>query len=66
VLQERSPYMADFRIFRFEKLDAFVPEVMSWFAREPSLEAVLLTKSGSNRSPIEGIVTQWDAARYTS
>lgn len=64
VLPERDPYKKDMPIYHFEKLDAYLPEVMSWFVEQPVLEAVLLTKSGTNRTPIEGIVTQWDSARY--
>jgi hypothetical protein len=29
------------------------------------LEVVLLTQRGTKSSEIEGIVTQWDAARFT-
>jgi len=64
VLEEKDPFKKGMLTFSFARLDASVPEVMSWFAREPSLEAVLLTSTGKNSAPIEGIVTQWDAARY--
>jgi hypothetical protein len=37
---------------------------MGLFQRQPALEVVLLTESGGKNTPIEGIVTQWDAARY--
>lgn len=62
VLHEREP---DERvIFRMERLDAPEEEVMGLFQRQPALEVVLLTESGGKNKPIEGIVTQWDAARY--
>jgi len=62
VLRERE---SDQRvIFRFERLDAPEEEVMGLFQRQPALEVVLLTESGGKNKPIEGIVTQWDAARY--
>ena len=51
-------------IFRFERLNASEEEVMGLFQRQPTLEVVLLTESGGKNKPIEGIVTQWDAARY--
>jgi predicted transcriptional regulator len=62
LLREREP---DPRVlFRFERLDASEEEVMGLFQRQPALEVVLLTQSGGKNTPIEGIVTQWDAARY--
>ena len=66
VLKEKDPFMRGMSVFRFETLDAPVEEVMGRFSTERALEVVLLTKCGTNRSPIEGIVTQWDAARYAN
>lgn len=51
-------------IFRFAGLDAPETEVMSLFSIHPELEVVLLTESGNRNDPLEGIITQWDAARY--
>jgi len=34
------------------------------FSTEPALEAILLTSDGSKNTTIQGIITQWDAARY--
>jgi predicted transcriptional regulator len=62
VLREREPDAGV--IFRFERLEAPEEEVMGFFQRQPALEVVLLTESGGKNTPIEGIVTQWDAARY--
>jgi hypothetical protein len=56
--------MRGIQIFHFEKLDAPVEDVMGRFSREAALEVILLTRSGSKDNPLEGIVTQWDAARY--
>jgi hypothetical protein len=39
-------------------------EVMGMFQKHPALEVVLLTPDGRQGTQIEGIVTQWDAARY--
>ena len=64
VLKEKDPYLKDMAIFYFEKLDAPVQEVMGRFSAKPALEAVLLTINGNGNAPIEGIITQWDAARY--
>jgi predicted transcriptional regulator len=51
-------------IFDFRRLDAPEDEVMGLFQQRPALEVVLLTASGEQDTPIEGIVTQWDAARF--
>jgi predicted transcriptional regulator len=64
VLKEKDPYLRGIPIFHFEKLDAPVEEVMARFSAEPALEAILLTSGGGKETAIEGIVTQWDAARY--
>lgn len=64
VLKEKDPFLRDIPIFHFEKLEAPVEEVMGRFSAEPALEAILLTSGGGKDTPIEGIVTQWDAARY--
>ena len=64
VLKEKDPFLKDIAIFHFEKLDAPVQEVMGRFAAQPALEVVLLTDSGTGNTPIKGIITQWDAARY--
>jgi predicted transcriptional regulator len=63
VLKERDPFLRGIPIFHFEKIDAPVEEVMGRFSAEPALEAILLTSGGGKDTPIEGIVTQWDAAR---
>lgn len=63
VLKEKDPTTKGIAIFQFECLDAPVEEVMGLFSR-PMLEVVLLNKSGDKHTPIEGIITQWDAARY--
>jgi CBS domain-containing protein len=64
VLMEKDPYLRGIPIFHFEKLDAPMEEVMGRFSVEPALEVILLTNSGRKDTPIEGIITQWDAARY--
>ena len=51
-------------IFRFMSPDTPEQEVMGLFQRQPTLEVVMLTESGVGNSPLVGIVTQWDAARY--
>jgi predicted transcriptional regulator len=51
-------------IFRFVRLDASEQEVMGMFQRQPALEVVMLTESGDGNTPLGGILTQWDAARY--
>ena len=66
VLKEKDPYMRGIAVFRFAALDDPEVEVMARFATEQALEVILLTSCGTNRSPIEGIVTQWDAARYAN
>jgi len=65
VLEEKDPYLRGIHIFRFERIDACVEDVMGRFAAEPMLEAVLLTRSGDKSTSLEGIITQWDAARYS-
>jgi CBS domain-containing protein len=64
VLKEKDPFLRGIPIFHFEKLEAPVEEVMGRFSAEPALEAILLTSGGDKDTPIEGIITQWDAARY--
>lgn len=64
VLKEKDPFLQGVPIFCFAQLDAPVAEVMGRFSAERALEVVLLTASGRKDTPIEGIVTQWDAARY--
>lgn len=64
VLREKESDRKQIPIFRFESLEEPEAEVMGLFMRHPMLEVVLLTASGAKTSPIEGIVTQWDAARY--
>jgi predicted transcriptional regulator len=64
VLKEKDPDLRGIAIFHFARLDAPSDEVMSRFSTEPALEAILLTQSGNKATPIEGIITQWDAARY--
>lgn len=65
LLKDKDPFLRGITVFRFARPTEPAEEVMSLFANEPALEAVLLTQTGNRRSPIEGIVTQWDAARYT-
>ena len=64
VLKEKDPYLRGIPIFHFEKLDTPLAEVMGRFSAEPALEVILLTSGGGKDTPIEGIITQWDAARY--
>jgi CBS domain-containing protein len=65
VLRQKESDRRGIPIFRFMQLDAPEPEVMGLFIKYPALEVVLLTKTGKRDSEIEGLVTQWDAARYT-
>jgi CBS domain-containing protein len=62
VMKEREPDRPV--VFDFQRLDAPEEDVMGLFQRKPALEVVLLTASGGKNTPIDGIVTQWDAARY--
>ncbi len=64
VLREKGPYRKAAHPFRFERLGAPLVEVMSLFALSPTLEVVLLTESGNKGEQIEGIITEWDAARF--
>ena len=64
VLKEKDPTTKGIAFFRFRCLHAPLEEVMGLFSIEPTLEVVLLTQSGSKRTQIESIITQWDAARY--
>lgn len=64
LLKEKDPFLRGLPIFHFERLDSPVEEVMGRFSIEPALEVILLTQSGSKHTPLEGIITQWDAARY--
>jgi predicted transcriptional regulator len=64
LLKEKDPFLRGIPIFHFERLDASLEEVMGQFAARPMLEVVLLTESGTCGPAIEGIITQWDAARY--
>ena len=64
LLHEKDPFLRGIPIFHFERLDAPVEEVMGRFSVEPALEVILLTDSGNKDTPIKGIITQWDAARY--
>jgi hypothetical protein len=66
VLKEKDPFLRGIPIFCFAKPDAPVEEVMGRFANQPALEVVLLTASGRKDGPLEGIVTQWDAARFAT
>jgi predicted transcriptional regulator len=66
VLKEKDPTTMGISIFRFKSLDSPTEEVMGLFAIEPTLEVVLLTQSGNKHTRIEGIITQWDAARYSN
>lgn len=64
LLNEKDPFLKGIAIFHFERLDSPLEEVMSRFSIEPALEVVLLTRNGGKDTPLEGIVTHWDAARY--
>lgn len=64
VLREKDPFRKGMPAFCFARVKMPVAEVMSWFALQPGLQVVLLTESGNKKTAIEGIVTQWDAARY--
>ncbi len=64
LLKEKDPSLRGIAIFHFEKLDAPVEEVIGLFSLEPVLEVILLTQSGTKHTPLEGIITQWDAARF--
>ena len=66
VVTEKDPTMTGIPIFRFISLDTPEDEAIATFATEQALEVLLLTASGTKHTPIEGIITQWDAARYTS
>lgn len=66
LLKEKDPFLRDIPIFCFAKPDVPVEEVMGRFSNQPALEAVLLTASGRKDTPLEGIVTQWDAARFAT
>jgi len=64
LVKEKDPFLRGIPIFYFERLDSPVERVMSRFSIEPALEVILLTQSGTKHTPLEGIITQWDAARY--
>jgi hypothetical protein len=64
VLRQKESDRRNIPIFRFMPLDAPEAEVMGLFITYPAQEVVLLTKTGKRDAEIEGIVTQWDAARY--
>ena len=64
VLRQKESDRRNIPIFRFMPLDAPEAEVMALFIKHPDQEVVLLTKTGKTDAEIEGIVTQWDAARY--
>jgi CBS domain-containing protein len=64
VVAEKDPDQGTLCIFTFAKLSDPVGEVMGKFAVHRALEVVLLSSSGTGNTPLEGIVTQWDAARY--
>jgi predicted transcriptional regulator len=66
VLKEKDPFLRGIPIFCFVKLDVSTEEVMGKFSNQPALEAVLLTASGRKDGPLEGIVTQWDAAGFAT
>lgn len=52
------------QVFDFRRLDDPEQEVMGLFQQRAGLEVVLLTESGGRDKPLQGIITQWDAARY--
>ncbi len=64
VLNEKDPSLRGIPILHFEKLNKPVHEIMGRFSAEPALEVILLTNSGRKDTPLEGIITQWDAARH--
>lgn len=62
VMTEREQDRA--AIFQFRGFNDAEEEVMGLFHQHPGLEVVLLTENGEPDTPIGGIITQWDAARY--
>lgn len=53
------------QIFCFVRSDQPIDEVMALFSLRPMLEVVLLTATGkSGTEALQGIVTEWDAARF--
>lgn len=64
VVREKDPFLRDVAVFCFARMDTPVEDVMGRFAKLRALEVVLLTPNGRSKSGIEGIVTQWDAARF--
>jgi predicted transcriptional regulator len=64
VLREKDPFRKGIPIFKFVSVDSPIEEVMGLFAARPMLEAVFLSENGHRTHQIEGIITQWDAARY--
>lgn len=64
LLREKDPWIEKGSIHQFSSLKTPLTEVMGLFSHFPTLEAVLLTKTGGSSAAIEGIVTQWDAARF--
>lgn len=66
MLKEKAPFLRGIPIFAFAKLNVPIEEVMRRFSSQPTLEVVLLTASGRKNDPLEGIVTQRDAARFAT
>ncbi len=66
VLKEKDSSLRGISIFCFAKLDTPIEDVMGRLSTERALEAILLTSSGRRDMPTEGIVTRWDAARYSA
>jgi CBS domain-containing protein len=65
VIKEEEPDRKQ-AIFRFRKPQDPEDEVLGMFVLHPMLEVVLLIDDGSNKTPVKGIATAWDAARYSS
>jgi len=55
LLKDKDPFLRGIAVFRFARSTAPTEEMMSRFANEPALEAVLLTQTGNKNGQIEGI-----------
>jgi predicted transcriptional regulator len=64
VIREKDPFLRDVAVFCFARRDTPVEDVLGKFAKLRALEVVLLTPNGRSKSGIEGVLTQWDAARF--
>jgi hypothetical protein len=64
VMKEQEPERKQ-SILAFARVDDAEVEVVSRFATSPLLEVILLTQDGRPAVELMGIITQWDAARYS-